>query len=109
MAKAEPESVLALHPGLAGTLRLRDGDFARVRSRYGEVVLKVRTSSNLRLDTVFIPFHFGGEQRANLLTSALIDPASKIPEFKLTAVAIDPLLVDAGALPRKRPPRQMDS
>ena len=106
---AEPESFVSMHPSLAGTLGLRDGDLCRVRSRHGEVLLKVRTTTTLRLDTVFVPFHFGGAQRANLLTSGLVDPVSKIPEFKLTAVQIEPVRPSVGAGSSDGPARRMDS
>ena len=38
---------------------------------------------------VFIPFHFR-EAAANLLTKAALDPYAKIPEFKITAVRVEP-------------------
>ena len=45
-------------------------------------------STAVRPDTVFLPFHFGGEGSANLLTSDTTDPASGMPEFKANAVTI---------------------
>jgi assimilatory nitrate reductase catalytic subunit len=41
------------------------------------------------MDTVFVPFHWGGENSANLLTNAALDPVSRIPEFKVCAVRIE--------------------
>ena len=41
------------------------------------------------MDTVFVPFHWGGEGCANLLTSTYTDPVSHIPEFKVCAVRAD--------------------
>jgi predicted molibdopterin-dependent oxidoreductase YjgC len=35
----------------------------------------------------FIPFHFV-EASANILTAANLDPISKIPEFKVSAVKV---------------------
>jgi assimilatory nitrate reductase catalytic subunit len=43
----------------------------------------------MRLDTVFIPFHWGGPGRANTLTGDAVDPQSKIPEFKISAATIE--------------------
>jgi predicted molibdopterin-dependent oxidoreductase YjgC len=37
---------------------------------------------------LFAPFHWGGKQAANILTSATLDPISRMPEFKLTAVRV---------------------
>jgi assimilatory nitrate reductase catalytic subunit len=109
LLEAEPKSFVSLHPSLAATLGLRDGDLCRVRSRHGEVLLEVRTSTDLRLDTVFVPFHFGGKQRANVLTSGLVDPGSKIPEFKLTAVSLEPVFAQANLGSDGERLRRMDS
>jgi assimilatory nitrate reductase catalytic subunit len=38
---------------------------------------------------VFIPYHWGGGQAANNLTIRAYDPISRIPEFKVCAVAIE--------------------
>ncbi len=48
-------------------------------------------TSGIRLDTVFLPFHYAGEQCANLLTEAAVDPISGMPEFKRTAVTVEAL------------------
>jgi formate dehydrogenase major subunit len=40
--------------------------------------------------TLFLTFHFP-ETHTNLLTSPYVDPQSKCPEYKVTAVAIEPL------------------
>jgi predicted molibdopterin-dependent oxidoreductase YjgC len=39
---------------------------------------------------LFLTFHFP-ETHTNVLTSPFVDPQSKCPEYKLTAVAIAPL------------------
>jgi assimilatory nitrate reductase catalytic subunit len=41
-----------------------------------------------RPHTVFAPYHGGGQQAANALTNAVLDPTSRMPEFKLAAVRI---------------------
>jgi assimilatory nitrate reductase catalytic subunit len=43
----------------------------------------------MRLDTLFVPFHWPGPGRANTLTGDAVDPQSKIPEFKISAACID--------------------
>jgi assimilatory nitrate reductase catalytic subunit len=45
---------------------------------------------SMRLDTVFLPFHFGGKQAANLVTNPALDPISRMPEFKVSAVRLEP-------------------
>jgi assimilatory nitrate reductase catalytic subunit len=44
--------------------------------------------TTIRPDTVFLPFHFPGAQRANLLTNPALDPTSRMPEFKVCAVRL---------------------
>lgn len=44
----------------------------------------------MRPDTVFLPFHFGGDQAANNVTIAALDPISRMPEFKVCAVRLEP-------------------
>jgi assimilatory nitrate reductase catalytic subunit len=46
----------------------------------------VAVSPDIRADTLFAPFHWGGRQAANLLTIPALDPTSKMPEFKVCAV-----------------------
>jgi assimilatory nitrate reductase catalytic subunit len=41
------------------------------------------------MDTLFVPFHFAGSGRANLLTNPALDPVSRMPEFKVCAVRIE--------------------
>jgi len=46
----------------------------------------VRISADIRPDTLFAPFHWGGRKAANLLTIPALDPLSRMPEFKVCAV-----------------------
>jgi len=45
---------------------------------------------SMRLDTVFLPFHFPGHGAANALTNPALDPTSRMPEFKVCAVRLSP-------------------
>ena len=45
---------------------------------------------DIRPDTVFMPFHWPGEQSANRLTIDALDPTSRMPEFKVCAARVDP-------------------
>jgi assimilatory nitrate reductase catalytic subunit len=42
----------------------------------------------IRPDTVFVPYHWPHGQSANNCTIRAIDPISKIPEFKISAVRV---------------------
>ncbi|RSM37378.1 nitrite reductase [Amycolatopsis balhimycina DSM 5908] len=83
-----PEVFVEVHPDTAKRAGLEEGDPARIRSRRGETVAKVRFVQSLKPDLVFLPFHFPGEQRANLFTNPALDPVSRMPEFKVCAVAL---------------------
>ncbi|WP_157358649.1 molybdopterin oxidoreductase family protein [Amycolatopsis sp. ATCC 39116] len=83
-----PEAYVEVHPDTAARAGLADGDWAAVVSRRGETTARVRCIASMRPDTVFLPFHFPGAQRANLLTNPALDPTSRMPEFKVCAVRL---------------------
>ncbi|MGW3958747.1 molybdopterin oxidoreductase family protein [Amycolatopsis sp. NPDC005003] len=83
-----PEAFVEVHPDTAKRAGLEEGDRALVRSRRGETIAKVRFAQSLKPDLVFLPFHFPGEQRANLFTNPALDPVSRMPEFKVCAVSL---------------------
>jgi assimilatory nitrate reductase catalytic subunit len=91
LAAAVPEGFVEVHPDTAARAGLVDGGMALIASRRGEVRARVRCVPSLRSDTVFLPFHFPGEQRANLLTNPALDPTSRMPEFKVCAVRLAPV------------------
>jgi assimilatory nitrate reductase catalytic subunit len=85
-----PEPLCEMHPRLAERLGVREGDRVTVTSRRGEMTLPAHVVTTIRPDTVFIPYHWPGAQAANQLTNRAVDPASKMPEFKVAAVRIAP-------------------
>ena len=88
LAEAEPVPFVALHADLARNLGIAEGDKVRLSTRRGSIVLPARITRDIRPDTVFTPFHWGGRESANLLTIAALDPLSRIPEFKACAVHV---------------------
>ncbi|MFD1150550.1 molybdopterin oxidoreductase family protein [Saccharothrix hoggarensis] len=87
--QAEPEAYVEVHPDTATRAGVRDGQLASVVSRRGRTVARVRCVPSMRVDLVFLPFHFAGEGRANLLTNPVLDPTSRMPEFKVCAVRLE--------------------
>jgi len=85
----EPEPFAEIHPETARGLQIDDGDLVVLTTQRGRIVVKARMSRDIRLDTLFVPFHWGVAGRANSLTNAAIDPVSKIPEFKVCAVRLE--------------------
>ncbi|WP_116997070.1 molybdopterin oxidoreductase family protein [Desertimonas flava] len=85
-----PEPLCEMHPRLADGLGIADGDLVTVSSRRGSITLPARVVATIRPDTVFIPYHWGGDRAANQLTNRVVDPTSSMPEFKVAAVNIRP-------------------
>jgi assimilatory nitrate reductase catalytic subunit len=83
-----PEPLCEIHPRLADTLGVVDGDLVTVTSRRGSMTAPAHVVATIRPDTVFIPYHWGGAQAANQLTNRALDPLSKMPEFKVAAVRV---------------------
>ena len=83
-----PECFVEISPEDAKNYHIKDGELLRVTSRRGEIRAKARISEESRPGTIFIPFHYAGAA-ANTLTNSSLDPAAKIPEYKVCAVKID--------------------
>jgi len=85
---SHPVAEAELHPAAAAALGLADGDQVDLSNDRGTVRCRVKLSSGIRYDTVFLPFHFPGRESANLLTEGVTDPISGMPEFKTTVVEV---------------------
>ena len=83
-----PEPLCEIHPKLADSLGIANGDQVTVRSRRGEITVPAAVVTTIRPDTVFIPYHWPGNKAANQLTIRAVDPLSKMPEFKVAAVHV---------------------
>lgn len=85
---AKPHARVQIHPTLARRLGVGSGGRVVVESRRGRVEFIAEVTPDVRPDVLFAPFHWGGKQSANVLTSAALDPISRMPEFKLAAVRV---------------------
>lgn len=85
---ARPELTAQLHPATAVRLGVSDGDPIELRNTRGAVRARAEVTTGIRHDTVFLPFHYPGDARANLLTEGVTDPISAMPEFKRTRVSV---------------------
>jgi assimilatory nitrate reductase catalytic subunit len=86
LTDAQGEPKLQIHPRLAERLDISEGSQVLVESRRGRVVFRAALSVDIRPDTLFAPFHWGGRLAANVLTNPALDPTSRMPEFKVCAV-----------------------
>jgi assimilatory nitrate reductase catalytic subunit len=89
LMQASPEPFVQIHPSMARTYGIREGEAVRLTTRRGVALLVAQLTPSIRMDTLFVPFHFAGAGRANLLTNPALDPVSRMPEFKVCAVRIE--------------------
>jgi formate dehydrogenase alpha subunit len=82
-----PECFVEISPKDAALYDLTDGAEVEIASRRGKITAKIQVSPKAVNGTVFIPFHFA-QAAANRLTNAVLDPVSKIPEYKVCAVKL---------------------
>jgi assimilatory nitrate reductase catalytic subunit len=85
---AKPVPKAQLHPHLATRLGATTGCLVTLESRRGRAEFEADVTPDVRADTVFVPFHWGGSGAANLLTNPALDPTSRMPEFKVAAVRV---------------------
>jgi len=88
LLKSRPQPVLQIHPAAARRHRIGSGSTVTVESRRGRAEFRAEVTAEIRPDTLFAPFHWGGREAANRLTNPALDPTSRMPEFKLAAVRI---------------------
>jgi len=99
----EPQPFCEMHPRLAESLGVAEGDFVSVESRRGAILVRARVVRTIRPDTVFVPYHWPMDRGANRCTLRAIDPISNIPEFKTCAVRITRAAAPDDALSRLDP------
>jgi assimilatory nitrate reductase catalytic subunit len=85
-----PGPTAQLHPHTARRFGVEHGAEVTLETRRGRAIFTARVSSDIRDDTIFVPFHWGGVRAVNRLTSPALDPTSRMPEFKVCAVRIIP-------------------
>lgn len=83
------EDFLEIHPDDASAIGIAAGDFVELESRRDRAKARVRLSQRMTPGTLFLAFHFP-ESHTNRLTSSYTDPQSKCPEYKITAVRLQP-------------------
>jgi formate dehydrogenase alpha subunit len=84
----EPEGTVEMSPQDASRLGIAQGDKVKVSSRRGGVITKAKITDTMPPGLVFMAFHFA-ESAANILTNPKLDPVSKIPELKVSAVKVE--------------------
>jgi len=98
-----PQPFCEIHPRLAEKLGIAEGDFVKVESRRGSVVVRASVVRTIRPDTVFVPYHWPLDRAANRCTIRALDPISKIPEYKICAVRVSKAEAPDDAIARLAP------
>lgn len=91
-----PNEWLEIHPADSDRLGLADGDWARIKSRRGEVITRVAVTRTSPRGTVFMSFAFPEEVMTNFVTNPEVDPRTETPEFKVAAVSIERVEAPSG-------------
>ena len=86
--------LVEINPQDALKLGIAEGDTVRIISRRGDVTAKARLTQASPEGIAFMTFHFA-ESPTNTLTQNILDPVSKIPEFKVTAVRVEKVKQEA--------------
>src|SRR5690606_11353369 len=84
---------LQIHPEDAAVRGIEEGDVVTIENERGETRVRARVMDSVRKRVVFLPMHWGkiltsDLVRANNLTSQRVDPISKEPDFKFSAVEV---------------------
>jgi assimilatory nitrate reductase catalytic subunit len=101
LGDAQPAPRAQLHPRLASELGVLEGQELLIESRRGSVSMSAVINRDIRPDTIFAPFHWGGKQAANILTMPALDPLSRMPEFKICAVRARPANAESASKRQK--------
>ena len=83
------EDVLEIHPHDAEVRGIRDGDAVQLASRVGATVLHAQIADRMPVGVVYTTFHHP-VTGANVVTTEHSDWATNCPEYKVTAVQVEP-------------------
>ena len=107
------EPFVDVHPDDAHAAGLREHDLARVSTRWGAAILRVRASADTRRGMVFAPIHwseaFASTARIGALVNPIVDPLSGEPELKHTPARVERFVVSwHGFVLTREQPRDPD-
>ncbi|HID81356.1 MAG TPA: nitrate reductase [Chromatiales bacterium] len=85
--KYSPIPFAEINPDAAKELGIMAGDYVRLVSRRSDAILMAQLTQRVPKNMIFVPFHF--YDCANRLTLGLLDPHSRQPAYKQSAVRIE--------------------
>ncbi len=104
------EPYIDLHPNDALLCGVREDELARISTRWGSLVARVRFSGEMPRRNAFVPIHWNAQwasdARVGALCNPVVDPISGEPEFKHTPARVEPFgvawhgfVLSRGAMP----------
>jgi assimilatory nitrate reductase catalytic subunit len=98
LADHTAESFVDIHPQDALLCGVRAGELARITTRWGSMVARVRHGGGIARGSVFVPIHWNNQTasdaRVGALVNPAVDPVSGEPEFKHTPVRVEEFRVE---------------
>ena len=93
--KFSPTPYIEINPSAAEKLGVNHMEYVRVISRRSDAVIMAQLTERVAPDAVFIPMHF--HECVNRLALGLLDPYSRQPAFKQSAVRLEKIADQAMA------------
>ena len=94
LTKKNPEPLLEINSKDALSLKIKNDEIVKIKSKRGEVQAKVQITDKIKAGTVFLPMHWGFSQKNMCEVNSLMHekscPISKQPELKACSVIIVP-------------------
>jgi assimilatory nitrate reductase catalytic subunit len=91
LTQMAPVPTAQIHPATARQHGISDGDEIALSTPRATACFVAQVTQLVQKDTVFVPFHWGGEGSVNRLTNPALDPISRMPEFKVCAARVQRL------------------
>jgi len=88
--KFSPVPFIEINPDLATEMGIRRGEYVRLVSPRSDAIVMATPTQRVPENMVFLPFHF--HDCANRLTLGLLDPHSRQPAYKQSAVRIEKIV-----------------
>ena len=92
LLKRNPEPLLEINSKDALSLKIRNDQIVKIKSKRGAVIAKVYITDKIKCGTVFLPMHWGFNQKNSCEVNSMMHekscPISKQPELKACAVKI---------------------
>ena len=98
LLKQHPENFVDIHPNDAARYGIEDGDDVTLKSRRGEITVRVDVTEDIKEGVVWTTPHFAAAS-ANRLTNDVLDERAKIPEYKAASAEIEVDIEAAGDEP----------